>query len=153
MERNIKFIILAAILTGCGNTAPAPEAIPTDDDGTMQQAVPASTVTPPNGLVGDWWATDVTINGAQDPEMDPNGKVRWHIAADSSFSMWDNTEGGPDTMSGKWGLAKSGTIFRLIDSEQNEVTPFMIMELGTEVLKLKVLEDAEAEVILHFRRQ
>jgi hypothetical protein len=66
--------------------------------------------------------------------------------------MWDNTEGGPDTMSGKWGLARSGTVFRMIDNENNEITPFEIVEVSAEVLKLKVLEDADTEVILHFRR-
>jgi hypothetical protein len=146
-------VCLSIFLFACG-TSPSTSELP------EVEHVPTSSEIPPSidlyagdGLVGHWWATDLTINGMRDPEMDPTNKVRWHIAADSSFSMWDATEGSPDSMNGRWSLEKGGSVFRILDLQNQEVTPFAIVEVGKEGLKLKVLEDAEGEVLLHFARR
>ena len=135
-----------AILLACGGTAEQPHA---PVEAQEQPAVEVIGTGVP--IVGEWRATGVTVDGKQDPDMDPTGKVKWSIRADSSFSMWDATVGGPDSMTGKWRLDQAG-IFHMIAPDAEELPAFKVLELTADSLCMRVLEDPGTEVLLYFAR-
>jgi hypothetical protein len=145
--RPLPGVSLIVLLMACGASVEEPGK----GDAAQQSAPSAAAVGIAHPIVGEWLATAVTINGMKDPDMDPTGKVKWSIRADSSLAMWDATEGTPDSMNGKWRLDE-GKIFRMIDPENKEVTSFEVKRLDKDSLRMKVLEETEAEVLLFFTR-
>ncbi len=133
---------------------PTPEAEEQASTAAASQGESTAVSTTPSGacaICNTWEATAVTINGKNDPERDPTGKVEWVIRPDSTFSMWDATEGSDERMEGRWQL-QDGKRLMLIGPENEGALPFDVEVLEKERLVLKVMEDAgEAEVLLHFK--
>lgn len=101
-------------------------------------------------VCGMWKATGLTINGVQDPLMDPTGKVVFTVRPDSSFTLMDATEGGNEEWTGKWTVDIDG-ILTLTDTISDEGFGFRIRELNAASMILQVMEEEEQEVLLHYR--
>jgi hypothetical protein len=137
-------VLLLVFLTACTEPSNSSNATP-----TVRQP---SSATPPgaahNALARTWVATGITFNGNADPNFDASRRVELKLEPGGRFTM----SGSGRSMAGQW-KQEGATELQLVDDGTAAPQRFGIDVLDSTQLVLKLLDEMNAEVKLHYRAE
>ncbi len=145
MER-FALILLSAMVAAC-NTAPQADSA-TEPQASSPANSPAEPVAPAASLARTWVATGITFNGNADPNFDAARRVELKLEPGGRFTM----SGSGNSMTGQW-RQEGTTELQLVDDGTAAPQRFGIEVLDSTRLVLKLLDEMNAEVKLHYRAE
>ena len=147
MPLRIGSVILTVLLSAsCSTTEPEDRSAKTDTRSTataVQQGEPERAA---QHLTRTWVATGITFNGIADPNFDPARRVELLMREDGTYTM----SGSGNAVEGTW--RQEGTSeLHLTDKATGSLQRFGISALDEHQLVVKLMDEMNAEVLLHYR--
>ena len=135
-------ILMLFLFSAC--TDPSPSVNPKPE--TQRSSNTTDPGTKHSLLARTWVATGITFNGVADPNFDPARRVELMIRPDGSYTM----SGSGKAVDGTW-TQEGPADLHLTDKSTGSLQRFGISKLDEHELVVKLLDEMNAEVLLHYR--
>lgn len=143
--KNILTVLLLCGAYSCANAPSSPDNSATEHP---QQAKPGTRSQSDPSIARTWVATGITFNGVADPNFDPARRVELVMREDGTYTM----SGAGNAVEGTW-RQEGSTELHLTDKITGSLQRFGISKLDEQQLVVKLLDEMNAEVLLHYRAE